>query len=167
MNKLIYLFLIISSVVVKAEDITFEDFTKILTNQSEVCQITSAFRISAYCILHAEPKYFKPFPYCVVRMGPISSLDSADLLGRLSLACDEEWGLIEQVEGLAKNEKTGSEIKDLIKPWARCMLPVADKAIEEYGCHVFDQPQVFELLKSEHLLNPEKSLNGLIPKWKK
>ena len=149
MNKLVYLFLIISSISVKAQDtLTLEGFIKMFQSQSEVCLTINAGGITSYCVLHAESKYFNPlpFPYCGVPLLPelLSNDEVNTFIGKVNLACPTPANFQEDWE----KAETGSKRKALLTTVHRCTQPVLAKAVEEYGCHTFDYSQIFELLMS-------------------
>ena len=132
-------------------------------SQSETCQFLTARGISTYCILYAEPKYLEPYPYCLSLFGNFKTRANEELgaiKGRMDLACGDLPGYQYSFQGGkigdgGDDRKTGSEIKAILSPRAHCVQPLLFEAIEEYGCHAFNYPKIFELLKQQysHLLN--------------
>ena len=136
-----YLFLVIFSISVKAQDtLTVEAFDKMLNSQSEICRDTFAIGLSTYCVLHKQPKYIAGYCGTVHMENPNKITEESNaFLGRLLLACanttEEEFA-----------EKTNSEKRALFTSFAGCVQPIISEAVEEYGCYAFDYPQSFELL---------------------
>ena len=135
-----YLLLIFSSVSVKAQDITLEEYSKILKSQSSVCRYIITGELSVYCFFHIEAKYFEQTePPCVTSPADLGIEEIQALEGRMSLACPTPPNLALDYEKL-----TSSERKALMTPVVRCIQPILSSASEEYDCHSFDYSQIFE-----------------------